>query len=309
MDLLGTGLGELGHEEDDPVDSVAIMLAIGATLCWGLTWLLMKIGVDRMSWIGFGFLRPWMGLPFILLFAWLTDGLAFGSSRLILVSLGGGLLNAVFGTAFFYYALSHGSMHESNILANTGPFWGVVSAILFLGEPARLVTFGAGALVIGGTYFLVRRRKGEDRRRSLRALMSALAAGVLWGFSGAVPAKYCLELGMSPIAYQLLFTCSAAVAWTLVALPGFRHGRLRFTRQDLAIALLASFFGLFVGWVLWLTALQRASASALSPLTSLTLLFAVILGALFLRERITLRIAVGGALVVAGVTLVSIFAR
>lgn len=291
------------------MDLVAITLAVGATLCWGLTWLLMKSGVDRMSWIGFGFLRPWMGLPFIVLFAWLTDGFVFGASRLVLVGLAGGLLNALFGTAFFYYALSHGSMHESNILANTGPFWGVVSAILFLGEPARLVTFGAGALVIGGTYFLVRRRKGEHRSRNLRALLSALAAGVLWGFSGAVPAKYCMDLGMSPIAYQLLFTGSAAVAWTLVALPGLRRNRLRFTRQTLGIALLSSFFGLFAGWVLWLMALQRATASSLSPLSSLTLFFAVLLGAVFLREPITRRIVVGGTLVVAGVTLVSILAR
>ena len=66
---------------------------------------------------------------------------------------------------------------------------------------------------------------------------------------------------------------------------------------------------MFAGWLFWLLALQRASASALSPLISLTLLFAVILGAIFLRQRITLRIAVGGTLVVAGVLLVSLFAH
>lgn len=261
-----------------------------------------------MSWVGFGFLRPWMGLPFIVLYAWLSNGFVFGSPLLVLVGLGGGLLNAFLGTALYYYALSHGSMHETNILANTSPFWGVVGAILLLGEPARLVIFGAGALVLGGTYFLVRRRNEERQDRSLRALLAALAAGVLWGVSTAVPTKFCMDRGMSPIAYQLLFTCSAAFGWTLAVLPALCRRRMTFSRRGVWIAFLSAFFGLFAGWVLWLAALQRASASALSPLAGLTLFFAVLLGGLFLREPITRRIAVGATLVVAGVTLVSVLA-
>jgi len=291
------------------VDPLAILLAVGATLNWAVTWLLMKVGVDRMSWVGFGFLRPWMGLPFILLFAWATDGFVFGSPLLVLVGLGSGVLNAVFGTSLFYYAHSHGTLHETNILANTSPFWGVVSAILFLGEPARLVTFGAGVLVIAGTIFLVRNRSGERERRNLRASLAALGAGVLWGFSIAVPTKFCMDGGMSPIAYQLLFTCSAAGGWSVVAAPSLWRRRLRFDRRSLWIAFVSAFTGLFAGWVLWLVALQRIDASALSPLNSLTLLFAVILGVVVLRERITRRIVIGGALIAAGVTLVSLFAR
>jgi len=291
------------------VDPLAILLAVGATLNWAVTWLLMKVGVDRMSWVGFGFLRPWMGLPFILLFAWATDGFVFGSPLLVLVGLGSGVLNAVFGTSLFYYAHSHGTLHETNILANTSPFWGVVSAILFLGEPARLVTFGAGVLVIAGTIFLVRNRSGERERRNLRASLAALGAGVLWGFSIAVPTKFCMDGGMSPIAYQLLFTCSAGGGWSVVAAPSLWRRRLRFDRRSLWIAFVSAFTGLFAGWVLWLVALQRIDASALSPLNSLTLLFAVILGVVVLRERITRRIVIGGALIAAGVTLVSLFAR
>ena len=291
------------------MDPLAILLAVGATLNWAVTWLLMKVGVDRMSWVGFGFLRPWMGLPFILLFAWATGGFVFGSPILVLVGLGSGVLNAVFGTSLFYYAHSHGTLHETNILANTSPFWGVVSAIVVLGEPARLVTFGAGALVIAGTIFLVRNQRGERERRNLRASLAALGAGVLWGFSIAVPTKFCMDGGMSPIAYQLLFTCSAAGGWSVVVAPSIWRRRLRFDRRSLWIAFASAFTGLFAGWVLWLVALQRIDASQLSPLNGLTLLFAVVLGVVVLRERITRRIVIGGALIAAGVTLVSIFAR
>ncbi len=291
------------------MDGLAIGLAVCATFCWGLTWLLMKVGVDRMDWIGFGFLRPWMALPFILLFAWLIDGFTFGSPRLVLIGVGAGLLNAVFGTASYYYALSKVSMHEANILANTNPFWGVVSSIVFLGEPARLVTLGAGALVLGGTYFLARRGKNDKHGRSLLGAIAALAAGAAWGYSSTVLAKLCLSGGMSPIAYQILFTGSAAIGWTVLALPRLRAGRLRFGRKDLWVTFGSSILGMFVGWIFWLLALQRANASALSPLISLTLLFAVILGVIVLKERITRRIIIGGALVVSGVLLVSVLAN
>jgi drug/metabolite transporter (DMT)-like permease len=290
------------------VSLVTVWLAIGATLSWALTWALMKAGVDRMSWVGFGFLRPWMGLPFILLYALATGGFSFVSPTAILAALGGGFLNAFLGTALFYYALHHGSMHETNILANTSPFWGVVSAIVVLGERATLVAFGAGGLVLAGTVFLVHRRDRSTHARSLPALLAALGAGIAWGFSTAVPTKLCVSQGMSPITYQLLFTAGGAVCWTLAALPGLARRTLIFTRKGVWIALVSSFFGLFAGWVLWLTALKQASASALSPLSGLTLLFATVLGVVFLRQPLTRRMIAGGVLVLAGVTLVSVLA-
>jgi len=291
------------------VDLVAVLLAVGATFAWALTWVLMKVGVDEMSWVGFGFLRPWIGLPFIALYGWAAHGLVFGTGDLVLVGLAGGFLNAFLGTGLYYYALSHGSMHESNILANTGPFWSVVSAIVVLGEAARPIVLLAGVLVLGGTYFLVRRPRGDDRTRNLRAVLAALATGVLWGFTTAVPTKYCMDLGMSPIAYQFLFCVGAAVAWAIAALPSLWRRRLRFTRRGIWIAVASSILGLVVGWILWLAALQRADASVLSPLAGLILFFAVALGAAFLREPINRRIVIGGTLTVAGVTLVSVLVR
>lgn len=291
------------------MDLVTIALAVGATIAWALTWVLMKVGVDEMSWLGFGLLRPWIGLPLIGLYAWGTHGLFFGSADLVLVGLTGGVVNAFLGTALYYYALSHGSMHESNILANTGPFWSVVSAIVVLGEAARPVVLVAGVLVLGGTYFLVRRSRRDDRSRNLRALLAALGTGVLWGVSTAVPTKLCMDRGMDPAAYQLLFVVGAAFAWSIAVLPSLWRRRLRFTLRGVWIAFASSILGLVVGWVLWLTALQRADASALSPLTSLSLLFVVVFGVVFLREPINRRIVVGGTLTVAGVTLVSVLVR
>ena len=291
------------------MDLISVLLVVGATLAWAVTWLLMRMGVGRMHWVDFGFLRPLISLPFIALYAWVTDGFVFGGIDLILVGLAGGILNAFIGTALFYYAHTHGSMHETNILANTGPFWGVVSAILVLGEPARWVTFAAGGLVIAGTILLVRGKSSHGKAHHLPALLAATAAGIVWGFSGAVPTKFCMTGGMSPIAYQLLFTLSAVLAWSIAIAPRFAKRKVRVERKNLWIVVVSSVLGIVVGWILWLAAIQRTDASLLAPLSGLTLLFAVALGVVFLRERVTAKILTGGSLVIAGVTLVSVLAR
>ena len=75
------------------------------------------------------------------------------------------------------------------------------------------------------------------------------------------------------------------------------------------IALVSGATGFFLGWLFWLAALKRTDASALSPLYGLTMLFAVLIGALLLREPITRRIVIGGTLIFAGITLVAVFVR
>lgn len=292
------------------MDLGTLGLAVGATLCWSSTWVLMKVGVDRMDRTAFGLLRTVFGLLVIVPFALITGGFTFGSAQLVWLALAGGFLNAYLGNALFYYALSCGSMHESNILAGINPFWGVVASILVLGEPVRWATFASAVLVVLGTFFLVRRRKDLGSvEHKVGPILAALATGMCYGFSSTVPAKICMSQGMDPITYQFVFTATGWVCWTIVAFPRWVRGRLKFTRKGILIALVSGVTGFFLGWVFWLAALKRVDASTLSPLYGLTMFFAVLLGALLLREPITRRVAIGGILILTGITLVTVFVR
>jgi transporter family protein len=176
-----------------------------------------------------------------------------------------------------------------------------------LGEPASPVAFAAAILIIGGTYFLIERRKSGESAHHVLPLLAALGAGVLWGFTAAVPAKYCLDSGMNPMAYHLLFTSSAAVLWGVAILPKLMRRSVRFTKRGMIVALASAFFGYFLGWILWLNALNLAPASLVSPIGGTSVLFTVLLSTVFLNERPTRRAIVGGVLVFAGVLLVSLF--
>ncbi len=291
------------------MDGVTIALAVGACLCWALTWILMKLGVDLMDWVGFGTLRSWVAVLFIVPYVLLTRDLILGTPLVVGVAVGGSLLNAFLGTALFYYALAHGSVHESTILSNTNPLWGVISSVIFLGEGASWTALAAAALVIGGASLLVHRTREEPGKSRTLPRLAALGAGILWGFTAAVPTKYCLNHGMSPSGYQLVYTGVAIVTWTVASAPKLMAIKKTLTKRALWIALVSSFFGIFASWVLWLSALRRVEASVLSPLWGLGLLFTVALGVVFLHERLTLRLALGGLLVVAGASIVSILGR
>jgi transporter family protein len=72
------------------------------------------------------------------------------------------------------------------------------------------------------------------------------------------------------------------------------------------VALTSAFLGYFVGWILWLNALDLAPASLLSPIGGTNVLFTVLLSIVILRERPTRRAIIGGVLVFAGVLLVTL---
>jgi drug/metabolite transporter (DMT)-like permease len=74
------------------------------------------------------------------------------------------------------------------------------------------------------------------------------------------------------------------------------------------ISLISAFTGFFLGWILWLLAMRITDASIMAPLNGLTMFFSVLLGAIFFREPVTRRITIGGTLMLAGVTVIGLFA-
>lgn len=58
-------------------------------------------------------------------------------------------------------------------------------------------------------------------------------------------------------------------------------------------------------WLFYYRALQMAPASLVAPIDKLSVVFAIVLALVFLGEPLTLRLAAGGALVVAGVLVLA----
>jgi uncharacterized membrane protein len=103
-----------------------------------------------------------------------------------------------------------------------------------------------------------------------------------------------------------VFALSGAVGM-LVLLP-FLRPRIprRVEPRGFVFVVLSAVGGAFLGWLLWLHALNLAPASVISPIRGSTLLFALFYSFIFLRERPPWRSLIGIGLVLSGIVLVSI---
>lgn len=208
----------------------------------------------------------------------------------------------------FYYAVHRVPANEASSLANTAPFWGVLTSVLILGEPMKPVLIAAALLVVTGAVFLVNKRNSKSISEFSWAGLPALGSGILWGFVETVPAKYCLTNGMSVMTFQLILIASSAIAWGIAVLARSRRRSFRFKPRGIILAFLTAILGYAIAWILWLHAVDLVPASLVSPVRGSMTLFTVLFSVALLREKLSARSALGAVFVLAGVLLVTIFA-
>jgi transporter family protein len=69
--------------------------------------------------------------------------------------------------------------------------------------------------------------------------------------------------------------------------------------------LVASGIATGLSWLLYYRALQLAPASLVAPIDKLSVAFAIVLAVVFLREALTVKLAIGGLLVLSGVLVLA----
>jgi transporter family protein len=126
------------------------------------------------------------------------------------------------------------------------------------------------------------------------AVLSAVFAGIT-----AVLAKVGVENVNSNLATAIRTTVILVITWAIafaVAPPGPIAMPGRRTLLFLALSGIAT--GL--SWLCYFRALQLGEASRVASIDKLSVVFVIILAGIFLRERMTWQLAIGGTLIVAG---------
>ncbi|HHE47699.1 MAG TPA: DMT family transporter [Candidatus Acetothermia bacterium] len=287
--------------------NAAILLVLGAALSWGVAQTVTKLGLSRMDLVPFAAMRAGFALLLVVPYGIITNGFHFKAASLIGMAAFAGLIDSFVGTLLYMYSLKRGEAHEAAALANTAPFWGVVTAVFFLGEPARPIIFLAALLVVVGACFLISPAKDERRPRSIRGGVAALGAALLWGVAETGPAKYCLDRGMPPAEFQLILIGAAALTWRITAFLYRSPQKKPLNSVGVGIAFFTAATGFFLGWILWLSGLKLAEASLLTPIRGGAMtIFAFATSIVVLRERPTPRAFLGAALACSGVVLASL---
>jgi drug/metabolite transporter (DMT)-like permease len=271
--------------------SLAVFLAILFAAALHAGWnALVKLGLDRFSSILFlalvqgGIalvLLPLFGLPPRAAWPWVAAGSALHSGyKLVLIrAYGHGDLSQV-------YPLSRG----------TAPLIVAVAGALFLGEGmaaarvAAVLAIAAGIMTMAGRGGLTRAGLSWALATAAFTASYTLADGVGARIAGAASAftltMFVLD-GLIMLAYGLAARGPRAVA---ALLPAWRGG------------LAAGAMSLGAYWIaIW--AFTQAPLAMVAALRETSVLFAMLIGAVMLKEKLTPRRWVAGALILAGVAL------
>lgn len=96
-----------------------------------------------------------------------------------------------------------------------------------------------------------------------------------------------------------------AMSFAIVVVRGDWEPLGKLSRYGASMLVLS---GLATGlsWLCYYRALQLAPASRVAPIDKLSVVLVIVLAAIFLREPLTLQVAIGGLLVAAGVVVLSL---
>ena len=289
----------------DHLDATAVSLLLACCLFWGFQQVLVKATLAEVPPVFQAAVR-FAGATLLLWLWCLWRGVAlFGRDG----SLPGGLLaGALFSAEFacIYLGLQHTSASRLTVFLYTSPFW--VAALLPLlvkTERLRPMQWVGLACAFAAVVFALREGfLGGGAARTWPGDLLGLAAGALWGLTtvtiratalARVSAEKMLyyQVAVSTITLPVL-SLALGEAWDF-GFSGFAAGSL----------VVQTVVGAFASYLAWMWMLGRYPATRISVFVFLTPIFALIFGALWLKEPVTPSLLAALALVAAGIVLVN----
>ena len=286
------------------LDSQAVGILLACCLFWGVQQVLVKATLPELPPVFQAGLR-FVGATVLLLLwcrrraipLWQRDG-----------TLGAGLLAGVLFAAEFagmYLGLQHTTASRLTVFLYTSPFWVAVLLPLFApSERLRAVQWVGLACAFAAVVFALREGFGPGGGATWRGDLLGLLAGAMWGLT-TVTIRATRLATASPektLFYQVAVSAVALPLLSLALGEAWVWHWSAFAATSLALQTAVGAFSSYLAWM-WL--LAHYPATRISAFVFLTPLFALLAGALWLREPVTPSLVAALALVAVGIVLVN----
>ena len=287
------------------LDGLSVSLLLGCCLFWGFQQVLVKATIAELPPVFQAAIR-FAGATVLLLLwsAWRGARLFERDGTLAAGLLAGSLFAAEF--ACLYIGLEYSAASRLTVFLYTSPFWVAVLLPLFVtSERLRPVQWLGLALAFAAVVFALREGLGAaSHADQWRGDLLALGAGMLWGLTTVVIRSSRLTR-VSP--EKLLFYQVAVSTVTLAPLSLVLGERWVWSFSAFAATslLLQTVVGAFASYLAWMWMLGRYPATKISAFVFLTPVFALLFGALWLNEPVTISLIAALSMVAGGIVLVN----
>lgn len=281
-----------------------ILFAVGSAFFAGATSVLAKAGIQSVS----SNFATAFRTGVVLIFSWLMvfvvgcqNAVSTITPRaLVFLALSG----AATGLSWLCYfkALSIGNLSKVVAVDKSSTFLTILLALIFFREPFHWLTGLGIAVMIAGTALML--EKG-DAKKGERGWLFYAAGSAVFAALQSIRGKVGVQDMDSTLATALRTVVVLVFAWAIVL--GKKEGGdwKKMTRRD-AVLLVLSGITTGASWLCYYRALQTGRASVVVPIDKCSMLFAVALSAIFLKEKQTRRSLLALALVVAGTFMIAL---
>lgn len=190
------------------------ILLILLTLCWGINWPVMKLGVRDFPPVSFRTISMIGGLPVFWLAARMQGAsLAIPRGQLKeVIKLA--IPNMLVWHVFIILGVKMLSSGRAAILGYTMPVWALLSGLLFFGDrPTRSAWIGIGC-ALAGAVLLMSSEFSTLAGNPLGSILALIAAAA-WGFGTVLLKRSAIDMPTISLTFWML--CLAAVAMTVVS--------------------------------------------------------------------------------------------
>lgn len=281
-----------------------ILFAVGSAFFAGATSVLAKAGIKSVS----SDFATAFRTGVVLIFSWLMvfvvgcqNAVSTITPRaLVFLALSG----AATGLSWLCYfkALSIGNLSKVVAVDKSSTFLTILLALIFFREPFHWLTGLGIAVMIAGTALML--EKGDAKKGEKGWLFYAAGSAVFAALQ-SILGKVGVQDMDSTLATALRTVVVLIFAWAIVLGKEEGGDWKKMTRRD-AVLLVLSGITTGASWLCYYRALQTGRASVVVPIDKCSMLFAVALSAIFLKEKQTRRSLLALALVVAGTLMIAL---
>lgn len=326
-----------------------VLAAAASALFAGVTSILAKIGIEHTD----SDVATAIRTTVVLVFSWVMTAISVGDVPAALAAITPrsylflGLSGLATGASWICYfaALSEGDVNKVVPIDKSSTALSVLLAIVLFGETSHLaVKLVATAVILGGTFLMIERKKGSGARSagagsgansgSANALADAPADGsvcvpadgsadapadggrrwlvlavlsAVFAALTSVLAKVGIEHVDSSLATAVRTCFALVMAWVIVAARGKLGLARDVDRRELAF-ICASGVATGASWLFYYYAVQTGQVSVVVQIDKLSILVSIAFARAVLDERLSRRAAVGLVLIVAATLAMTVWA-
>lgn len=286
---------------------------LGAAV-YALSVVVYRSQADDIHPVAVSSIKMWVAWPFMILMTLLFPGLAalFLPLTSILILGASVMFGAVIGDTIYLWSQERIGVSYAFPIAMSFPILTFFLTVAFLDEPLILSRLAGAIIAVIGVIMISNEQNREQNtaefdgdtptRIDLLGIAGALMTMILYA-TGTTLLQVGIE-GVDPIAGNLIRVSFGSVAFVPMFAVARRSGMSWPTRHATRIVIIAGFFGMALGSLLYVTAVAYLGAAIVSVIASTAPLFAVPVSVFYLKEKLTTLAVVGIALTLLGVFMV-----